>query len=147
MFNLFNQNLRMYDRKLLAIFLFAYSLVLVYAMFWGLGRVTHNTYLYNLTPFSSLKIYIATDSFSLGQRLINVIGNIVAFIPFGILIPLVFKASFPITAFIFLVGILVLETFQLFTRRGVFDVDDFIVNTLGLLIGYLFFKAMRIKPL
>ncbi len=136
----------MHDKRLSIILLLAYTFVLVYALFWGLGRETHTTYLYNLTPFSTINHYITTDNFSPGQRLLNVVGNIVAFIPFGLLIPLVFKAKLLRTVFIFLLGLFILESLQLITKRGVFDVDDFFLNTLGALMGYILFKTLWRKP-
>lgn len=135
----------MYNKRLLTILLLVYALIMLYVLLWGLGRIAHANYLYNFTPFSTIKHYVTTDHFGPVQRLLNVVGNILAFVPFGALIPLVFKANFLRTVLIFLAGLLILETAQLVSKRGVFDVDDFILNTLGMALGYLIFKTLSLK--
>lgn len=71
----------------------------------------------------------------------NVVGNIVWFIPLGYLLPCVKKNwSF---VHILCMGMMVsasIEMLQYICRTGITDIDDLIFNTLGTLIGYLFFK-------
>lgn len=68
----------------------------------------------------------------------NVLLNIAMLIPFGILIPLLFKRckkwNYMLMASLGLV--LYIETMQYFTGRGIFDIDDIFGNTLGAMIGY-----------
>lgn len=45
---------------------------------------------------------------------------------------------------IFLAGLFILEFSQLISRRGSFDVDDFILNTIGFTFGYAIYKLLRI---
>lgn len=45
---------------------------------------------------------------------------------------------------IFLAGLFILEFSQLISRRGSFDVDDFILNTIGFTFGYEIYKLLRI---
>lgn len=45
---------------------------------------------------------------------------------------------------IFLAGLFILEFSQLISRRGSFDVDDFILNTIGFTFGYVIYKLLRI---
>lgn len=68
----------------------------------------------------------------------NSIGNLVWFIPWGILFPLVQKKQvhFPQTFISGLLLSLVIETLQFFLITGVTDIDDVIFNTLGAMIGY-----------
>jgi glycopeptide antibiotics resistance protein len=59
--------------------------------------------------------------------------------PFGFLLPLVY---IKINSFgkIFITGllfILFIEFFQLFTKVGSFDVDDILLNSLGIMCGYV----------
>ncbi|MDG0793752.1 VanZ family protein [Cohnella ginsengisoli] len=63
-------------------------------------------------------------------------GNVAAYIPFGIVIPYLYRWSFARFAASFLLAITLLETLQGLTRLGSFDVDDIISNTLGASIGY-----------
>ena len=68
----------------------------------------------------------------------NSIGNLVWFIPWGILFPLVQKKQvhFSQTFISGLLLSLVIETLQFFLITGVTDIDDVIFNTLGAMIGY-----------
>jgi glycopeptide antibiotics resistance protein len=68
---------------------------------------------------------------------INILGNIVLFIPFGFLGWVFPKLSNMKTLVIhFLSTIIIVESLQYFTRLGVFDIDDIILNTIGVLIGF-----------
>ena len=68
----------------------------------------------------------------------NLLGNLLPFIPFGFLLPIAYpwiKAFFKV----FLVGmfaVLFIEIFQYMTRLGSFDIDDIILNMVGVLSGY-----------
>lgn len=124
-----------------------YIILLIYFLFFSerYGRSNVNGYRYNLIPFSEIGRYVSrrgvfgTELFSL-----NIIGNIVAFIPFGFCMPLLSKAyrnfwiivlnGFCITACI--------ETVQLIFKVGSFDIDDIILNVAGVIIGYVFYKAV-----
>jgi len=124
-----------------------YTIMLIYLMFFGFGRITYSDYLYNLVPFKSIResfeIYIfyvknypdiASNSFR--NFAINIFGNIGMFIPFGILLPIIFDGKFLKSFIIFEIGIIIVELTQYQTRRGVCDIDDFILNTIGFLTGY-----------
>lgn len=68
----------------------------------------------------------------------NIIINILMFIPFGFLLPVISK-GFQRFWKTYLAGLgftLLIETAQLITARGLFDVDDIINNVLGAMIGY-----------
>lgn len=89
----------------------------------------------NLHLFSSYKdVY---NNFSLGEWR-NIILNILMFVPIGFMIPLILKkcercyitylVGFGITLFI--------EILQLVSKRGIFELDDIINNSLGCAIGY-----------
>lgn len=83
------------------------------------------------------------SKFNFNTSMINLIGNIGVFIPFGILIPLLFGRRYSKFLSIFLRGLLVLEGLQLITRRGSFDIDDFLLNTVGATIGYGIYVIVR----
>ncbi|PIC76151.1 hypothetical protein CSV74_12845 [Sporosarcina sp. P19] len=46
---------------------------------------------YNFIPFQTVSIYLADLSF--GVALVNIVGNIIPFIPMGFLIPLAFRSQ------------------------------------------------------
>ncbi|NHN29599.1 VanZ family protein [Paenibacillus sp. S3N08] len=91
----------------------------------------------NLTPFK--EIYRTIHVLS-NHDLINLIGNIAIFMPFGIFLGLMSnkkRISF-IGAFIRSLGLsLILESAQAIFSIGSFDVDDLILNSTGGLIGFI----------
>lgn len=108
--------------------------------------------LINLIPFKSTFMYIngfdsqhLLDPYNLEIVLMNTIGNIIIFVPFGFLIPLLFKQvnNVKLACKIFIKFIFLIELLQLFTFTGVFDIDDIILNTLGALIGYCTYAGMK----
>lgn len=90
----------------------------------------------NLRPFRSILLYI--HYFKRINGFDNLIGNVCLFIPLGIL----FCAAYPKRRRyglpVLFCGFcsLLMETIQLITLFGIFDVDDIILNTLGGLLGY-----------
>jgi glycopeptide antibiotics resistance protein len=76
---------------------------------------------------------------------INFAGNIVAFVPMGLLPPFIRKQPtklWQVLVFSFLLSLLI-EGGQLVSGRRVPDVDDLILNTLGGGLGY--FLGQRLK--
>lgn len=73
---------------------------------------------------------------------INLFGNVVVFIPLGIFLPLIWTKTKNFGRF-FLVSsgiIAVIELLQLFTLRGVLDVDDYLLNMVGLIVGFFVYR-------
>ncbi len=76
----------------------------------------------------------------------NMVGNTLLFAPAGILLPKLYRKWRPFWRFAVKAAFLIflVETIQLFTLLGVFDVDDIILNVLGMSFGYfLYFLFMR----
>lgn len=64
----------------------------------------------------------------------NLLGNLLPFIPFGFLLPIAYPR---IKAFLVgMFAVLFIEIFQYMTRLGSFDIDDIILNMVGVLSGY-----------
>ncbi|EJS60502.1 VanZ family protein [Bacillus cereus] len=102
--------------------------------------------LINLVPFRSTIRYLTEfDSYNLDIVLMNTLGNVIIFIPFGFLLPLLFKQinNVKMASKIFIKFILLIESLQLLTFSGIFDIDDIILNMLGALIGYGSFVGMK----
>ena len=97
----------------------------------------------NLVPFINLFEYDSEH-----DALMNILGNIAIFIPTGILLPLLDKKLDRLWK-VALVGFsipLVIEFLQLFVVGRVSDIDDLILNTLGIAIGYVIYRAiMRMR--
>jgi len=77
--------------------------------------------------------------------LINLLGNVVAFLPFGYFLPSLSKKNrnFIYVTLLSFEFSLMIECIQLFSKVGSFDVDDLILNTLGGSLGYLCFLAIN----
>lgn len=77
-----------------------------------------------------------------------VILNVLLFVPLGYLIPLAqFRISKWYIVLICGIGLsLIIETTQIITHRGWFDVDDIIHNGLGTFIGWLWYRRW-LRPL
>ncbi|EJQ88001.1 hypothetical protein IGW_05179 [Bacillus cereus ISP3191] len=102
--------------------------------------------LINLVPFRSTIRYLTEfDSYNIDIILMNTLGNVIIFIPFGFLLPLLFKQinNVKMASKIFIKFILLIELLQLLTFTGVFDIDDIMLNMLGALIGYGSFVGMK----
>jgi glycopeptide antibiotics resistance protein len=77
---------------------------------------------------------------------INIIGNIIVFIPVGILIPLISKrvTRFKTTIMLGFTTSFVIEIVQFLSVEGrIADIDDLILNTLGVAIGWGIFKTIK----
>lgn len=121
-----------------------YIIFLLYVLFFSdlFGRtVQTEEYRYNLKLFREIKNFYRALRNGNGFYLfwLNVLGNVAVFIPFGCLTPVLMKNRHKLIltielGFLFSVSV---ETLQLFTRVGVFDVDDIFLNTVGTIIGCL----------
>ena len=103
----------------------------------------------NFELFKTIKMYVrhwdrkGLNSFG------NLIGNFVAFIPLGYMLPRVFKVCKNVFVCMLMTFSLVMaiELFQLFSAFGVFDVDDILLNCLGSLVGYISYQILKqFKP-
>ncbi|MCM3358045.1 VanZ family protein [Psychrobacillus sp. MER TA 171] len=97
----------------------------------------------NLVPFRTIKAYI--DDISFGIAFINILGNIIPFIPLGFLIPAAIPSQRNIikTMISCFLLILSIEILQLIFFLGSFDVDDVILNLLSCFIGFMLFIAYK----
>ena len=142
------KNKRFYIKKLIWLLFIIYISGLIYFLLFAerYGRQSLDTYRYNIVPFSEIKRYICyIDSIGIELFLINIVGNVVAFIPFGASLPLINKKykSFISILLIGLLFILSIETIQLVMQAGSFDVDDIILDSTGVVIGFVISKILR----
>lgn len=103
----------------------------------------------NLEPFATIDRALELGPRSLSFRL--VLGNVLAFVPLGILLPLILRTRW--SAVVVLLGAVSLsaaiELGELaisywigFAYRST-DVDDVILNVVGAVLGYVAFLALR----
>lgn len=123
----------------------AYMVALIYFLFFSerYGRAfTEREYCYNLVPFKEIRRFITyRDKLGFAAVFANLAGNVIGFIPFGLILPVINKKQRSLfrTALLSFEFSLVVETVQLIFKVGSFDVDDLILNTLGGVIGYLLY--------
>ncbi len=102
----------------------------------------------DLIPLASIRGYLFNKA-DYADPIFNLLGNIIGFIPLGILLPLIFRKlrSFKSTLLrVFLIS-LCFELTQLLMLLGQFDVDDLMLNTLGGAIGYGLFYMLNNRRL
>ncbi len=89
------------------------------------------------------------DSMNIDIPIKNLGGNILPFFPMRIYLHYFIKKINNISAFSISIIILlfVFEIIQLVTKRGSFDIDDFILNMLGAIIGFRIWQTKFIKKL
>jgi len=127
----------------LAVFLFiAYLLLLFYLLFFSesYGRTMDSGYRYNLELFKEIRRFWSNrDSLGWNSVITNLAGNIVAFAPFGFFLPLLCRAGKNVFGCVMLSALfsLAVETVQLLSKVGAFDVDDILLNAVGGLTGFL----------
>lgn len=122
-----------------------YLVLMVYFLFFSeqLGRTPSDTYHYNLKPFAEIKRYMTYyERIGNFNVILNLFGNVLCFVPFGFVIPILScrqRNIFKIRNLSFLCSVAI-ELIQLVTKLGSCDVDDVILNTLGGVSGYILFS-------
>ncbi len=79
--------------------------------------------------------------------LVNLIGNILAFMPLGFLSPLSFRSFEKFTRVVLLIFLttMIIEINQYAFSVGVCDIDDVLLNILGGIFGYYIFIVLKSK--
>lgn len=96
---------------------------------------------YNLNPFILLE---SLPHVSLFYLVVDVIGNIVLFLPFGFCLTMKFPELKGVQI-LFLGAFFssTIECIQLFLPNRITDIDDVILNTTGAVIGYFLFRRIE----
>lgn len=133
---------------LFAVYVAAIVYFLLFSDMYGRSQ-GYTNYRYNLIPFYEIRRFLRSAIYEGSIRFqdifVNLIGNVVAFIPFGALIRWVRNRKtyfWNAVLYTFLFS-LAIEGIQFFTRVGVFDVDDLILNTIGGALGYAIYRILR----
>lgn len=139
-------------------FLFVlYVLIMLWLLFgrssgWG-SSLSYQQQLRNnmsLVPFHTIGNYWRVVcrwewNYLFRHCLINLVGNVVLFIPAGYLLPRLWKSLRNFFAFLLTctLSICLVELLQLVTLLGSLDIDDLILNLFGMILGYLGFIIFR----
>lgn len=127
-------------RKLIFVGTILYAVLILYFLFFAFNRVDNATSQYGYT-FMLVPEAVPLQFPKLTFGWIYDFGNIAAFIPFGVVIPLLYRVRFGKFISLFILTILALETLQSLTHLGSFDIDDVISNSLGATIGFIAYKV------
>ena len=125
--------------------LFGWILIVVSLTFFPFRIVLYDWYgSANFVPFASI-VQLITETVP-GVAVQNILGNVVLFVPFGLLLPLLFDRMQTLPSLLWRVAVMsvFIESLQVFTRSRAVDVDDVILNTFGGAIGFLLFLGVRI---
>ena len=121
------------------IFKYPFGSLYEIARTWSVDVIADGFKTANFVPFHTIKMYIEyaykLNSFE------NLAGNILVFLPFGILFPMLGRNrrkawNVLLNAFLLVLGI---EIFQLCSAFGAFDVDDILLNCFGAWLGYVIY--------
>lgn len=98
---------------------------------------------YNFHPLETVKRFFwvlenSTEPVLRREAWANLLGNLLLFLPFGVLLPMIWRkmGAFWRFALCALGCILGVELCQLITGLGVCDVDDILLNSLGCFAGW-----------
>lgn len=135
--------------KILAwIFLIGYGICILYWMFRGFGRTTQTEFRANPVPFKTIFGYIFNlNQQNIGTTIINLVGNVGVFIPFGMVLPYLFQRlqSYGLFIAFFTGSIVVLEILQIVLKVGTGDIDDVILNVIGASAGFISYRFFASK--
>ncbi|SHG58908.1 VanZ family protein [Chryseobacterium vrystaatense] len=124
-------------KKFYKIIIVPYIVFLLYLMFLGMGRFQYEDNLITVEPiFSTIQFIRSTIGWK--DVIIIVLGNIIMFVPFGFLGWINPQLrNLKILLYSFISCIVIVEALQYFTRMGIFEVDDILLNTFGVYLGWL----------
>ncbi|MFC0426810.1 VanZ family protein [Chryseobacterium scophthalmum] len=124
-------------KKFYKFIILPYTIFLLYLMFFGMGRLQYEDNIVRIKPIVST-IWFIHETISWLDIIRIVLGNVVMFIPFGFL-GWIFPQLKNLKSLIitFVSAIVIVEALQYFSRLGVFDVDDVLLNTFGVFLGFL----------
>ena len=95
---------------------------------------------YNLVPFDTIKLFMNSYGLINPKIIINnILGNVLLFVPLGYLLKIVFNKKINIIL-LFIIGVsfsLTFEVMQYISGFGILDIDDLILNSIGIIIGLI----------
>ena len=140
-----SKRLRFLGKVLFVLYIGFIIYFLLFSEWYGRGAMQE--YRYNLVLFKEIKrFWVYREQLGWYAVFTNLFGNVLIFVPFGFFLPMASKykyRSFLSAVFYSFALSLCVETFQLLTKVGSFDVDDMLLNTIGGALGCLIFYWMN----
>lgn len=106
---------------------------------------------FNIIPFKTIYKFITgpfvASGISVSAAITNILGNLIAFVPFALFLPLLFNKhkSFKRFVIAMFVIVFIVEISQLVLFTGFCDIDDVILNVGGACLGYILFNTKKVK--
>lgn len=134
------KRLRILGKILFVLYIGFIVYFLLFSEWYGRTGVMQE-YRYNLELFKEInRFWTYREQLGWYAVATNLFGNVLIFVPFGFFLPMASKyRSFFAAVFYSFALSLCVETFQLFSKVGSFDVDDLLLNTVGGALGYVVF--------
>lgn len=144
-----NRRIRIIGKILFVLYIIFIVYFLIFSDWYGRTGEMRD-YHYNLELFKEIqRFWNYRDRVGFFVMFKNLFGNVVIFMPFGFFMPMASKYRSFFSALFYSFGLsLCVETFQLVTKVGSFDVDDLLLNTIGGAAGYTVYvicEAVRRK--
>ncbi len=140
-----SKRIRIFGKILFVLYIVFIIYFLIFSDWYGrTGEMQE--YRYNLVLFREIRrFWNYRDQVGLFAMFTNLFGNVIIFMPFGFFMPMASKYRSCFSAVFYSFGLsLCVETFQLLTKVGSFDVDDLLLNTVGGLAGYVIFAVCAV---
>ena len=97
----------------------------------------------NLVPFTTIWPYLVGERGWM-SAFVNLIGNVVMLVPIGFIVPFIYgKMTWKKSLILAIAAGLAIEGMQEIWHVGIFDIDDVILNALGVMLGYWGNARMR----
>ena len=128
---------------LLLCVIFIVYIVILFAIVF---RTKRSVRVVKLIPFNTISSFLSKGRIFHSFTTINILGNIVLFMPLGIYFTLYSKNK-KSNKNVLWVGLIsfILEAIQYAFKLGVADIDDVILNTLGGYLGIIFYRFLLQK--
>ncbi|WP_162880658.1 VanZ family protein [Paraliobacillus sediminis] len=142
----FTKSFKSFKKEIVNIMMLLYTVILVYLVWLDSGVVLTNQS-YNFIPFKTISLYVnqLIEGFlPLSVIAINLLGNVVVTVPIGLWLSykqiavkraMIYAAAVPV---MMEVGQFIFHELGYVTRTV--DIDDWILNFAGIVIGYFVFK-------
>ena len=137
-----SKRIRIFGKILFVLYMVFIVYFLIFSDWYGrTGEMQE--YHYNLVLFKEIRrFWNYRDQVGFFAMFTNLFGNVIIFMPFGFFMPMASRYRSCFSAVFYSFGLsLCVETFQLLTKVGSFDVDDLLLNTVGGLAGYVIFAV------
>ena len=137
-----SKRIRIFGKILFVLYIVFIVYFLIFSDWYGrTGEMQE--YHYNLVLFKEIRrFWNYRDQVGFFAMFTNLFGNVIIFMPFGFFMPMASRYRSCFSAVFYSFGLsLCVETFQLLTKFGSFDVDDLLLNTVRGLVGYVIFAV------